>query len=97
VRNRRQISDRRDQDEERDNQPMRCPSVRCKSRSDVRPNPARENPARKKKQKSLNRQRCDSLSHTFRVARVSACRQGVESTGQRIHQAYHDHGCDNTA
>src|SRR5467141_213563 len=69
----------------------------CKSGSYVRSDPAGENPAGKEKQKSLSRQRGDSLSEAFRIARIGSGRQSIKATGQRVHQPYHDHGCDNTA
>jgi len=71
--------------------------MRCKSGSYVRSDPAGEDPAGKEKQKSLSRQRGDSLSKSFRIARIGSGRQSIKPTRQRIHQPYHDHGGDDTA
>jgi hypothetical protein len=96
VRELRQISNRRNQDKEGDYQPVRCASVRCKSGSYVRPNPARENPACKEKQESSSRQGGDSQSHAFRIVRVSSRWKGPDITSHRIHQDYHEQSSEDT-
>ena len=75
---------------------MRCASVRCKSGSYVRPNPARENPARKEKQESGSRQGRDSLSHALRIVRVSSRWKGPDITRHRVHQDYHEQSSNDT-